>query len=162
MGRLDHLVELVYDRFVNRYFAGESASTILCMCILVLTVTPTEVFVLVEGEKYYARIIKVFPPKSLTNGTPNSVFEAHSIGVDLRVPIEDAQVRDDPLAYFYTVRLIQESADGDSHPHSPHESGSGQPHPVHDDAAAEKWSGSEMEVKADSLRYQFSFLQPRV
>lgn len=24
MGRLDHLVELVYDRFVNRYFAGES------------------------------------------------------------------------------------------------------------------------------------------
>lgn len=24
MGRLDHLVELVYDRFVNRYFSGES------------------------------------------------------------------------------------------------------------------------------------------
>lgn len=27
MGRLDHLVELVYDRFVNRYFAGESEHT---------------------------------------------------------------------------------------------------------------------------------------
>lgn len=29
MGRLDHLVELVYERFVNRYFPGESKSVIL-------------------------------------------------------------------------------------------------------------------------------------
>lgn len=106
-----------------------------------------EVFVVVEGEKYYARIIKVFPPKSLTNGsstTPaGSSFEPHSIGIDLRVPVEDAALRDDPMGYFYTVRLIQESeqdpADGQD--------------PTQDDSAAEKWSGSEMEVKADSLRW---------
>ena len=29
MGRLDHLVEAVYDRFKDRYFVGESASALL-------------------------------------------------------------------------------------------------------------------------------------
>lgn len=33
MGRLDHLVELVYDRFVNRYFAGESVSTVFSLAV---------------------------------------------------------------------------------------------------------------------------------
>ena len=27
MGRLDHLVEAVYDRYVNRYYKGESTSS---------------------------------------------------------------------------------------------------------------------------------------
>lgn len=100
----------------------------------------------VEGEKYYARIIKVFPPKSLTNGsssTPNgSTFEPHSIGVDLRVPVEDAVRRDDPTGYFYTVRLIQEPD---------HDAADGK-EPDPDASQAAKWSGSEMEVKSDSLR----------
>lgn len=101
----------------------------------------------VDGEKYYARIIKVFPPKTLTNGSstaPNgATFEAHSIGVDLRVPVEEALVRDDPMGYFYTVRLIEESDQ---------ESPDGQEH-LHGNVEAEKWSGSEMEVKANTLRY---------
>lgn len=75
---------------------------------------------------------------SITTG-----FEPHSVGVDLRVPAEEALVRDDPLGYFYTVRLIEES-DHDS---------SGGDDPAHNDTKAEKWSGSEMEVKANTLRY---------
>lgn len=105
-----------------------------------------EVFVDVDGEKYYARIIKVFPPKNLTNGSGpavnGSAFEPHSIGVDLRVPVEETLIRDDPMGYFYTVRLIEES-DNDSPDGKEHS---------HDDMEAEKWSGSEMEVKANALR----------
>ncbi|KAG8903371.1 hypothetical protein FRB99_003393 [Tulasnella sp. 403] len=47
VGRLDHLVEAVYDRYKDRYFKGE------------------KVFVDVQGDKYLARIVKVFPPRNL-------------------------------------------------------------------------------------------------
>lgn len=66
VGRLDHLVEAVYDRYKDRYFKGE------------------KVYVDVQGDKYLARIIKVFPPRNLksssspmklklklSNGTPS-------------------------------------------------------------------------------------------
>ncbi|KAJ1311804.1 hypothetical protein OPQ81_010269 [Rhizoctonia solani] len=47
VGRLDSLVDQVYDRYVDRYHAGE------------------KIFVDIQGEKYWARILKVFPPKAL-------------------------------------------------------------------------------------------------
>ncbi|KAG8681955.1 hypothetical protein FRC08_015309, partial [Ceratobasidium sp. 394] len=47
VGRLDSLVDQVYDRYVDRYHVGE------------------KIFVDVQGEKYWARILKVFPPKAL-------------------------------------------------------------------------------------------------
>lgn len=101
----------------------------------------------VDGEKYYARIINLFPPKGLTNSSAFAAnganLEPHSIGIDLRVPQEEALARDDPMDYFYTVKLIedseQENTEGNSQPHN--------------DSDGEKWSGSEMEVKANSLRY---------
>ncbi|KAG9001450.1 hypothetical protein FRB94_004765 [Tulasnella sp. JGI-2019a] len=47
VGRLDHLVEAVFDRFKDRYFKGE------------------KIYVDVQGDKYLARIVKVFPPRNL-------------------------------------------------------------------------------------------------
>ena len=32
MGRLDHLVEAVYERFKDRYFTGERASLVISLC----------------------------------------------------------------------------------------------------------------------------------
>ncbi|KAF8310996.1 hypothetical protein DL93DRAFT_2083951 [Clavulina sp. PMI_390] len=133
MGRLDHLVDMVYDRFVNRYYAGE------------------KVFVDVDGEKYFGRITKVFPPKNLTNGTSqpsNTPLDPHVIGVDLRIPAEDALARDDPMAYFYAVQLVEDSTalSVDSKP------------PGTNTSESEKWSSSEMETKASSLsRDRLSF-----
>ncbi|EPQ28067.1 uncharacterized protein PFL1_04394 [Pseudozyma flocculosa PF-1] len=46
-GRLDNLVDLVFDRFKDRFFANEA------------------VFVELQGDRYYARIKEVFPPKSV-------------------------------------------------------------------------------------------------
>ncbi|KAF9512921.1 hypothetical protein BS47DRAFT_1329990 [Hydnum rufescens UP504] len=131
MGRLDHLVELVYDRFVNRYFKGE------------------KVFVDIQNEKYYARIIKVFPPKSLTNGSSHvTPMEPHAIGINLRVPLEESLARDDPMSYFYAVRMIEESDPL---------SGDGRDR-IDDDPESEKWAGSEMEVKVNAMsRDRLSF-----
>ncbi|KAG8936624.1 hypothetical protein FRC02_000617 [Tulasnella sp. 418] len=47
VGRLDHLVEAVYDRFKDRYFKGE------------------KVYIDIQGDRYLARIVKVFPPRNL-------------------------------------------------------------------------------------------------
>lgn len=113
-----------------------------------------EVFVDVDGEKYYARITRVLPPlKHLTNGSASTSTtngtngvkapEAHAIGVDLRVPAEEALIQDDPMAYVYGVRLIEEpdhvSPDGQERPNNAYQ--------------AEKWSGNENEVNAAALRY---------
>ncbi|PWN49280.1 hypothetical protein IE53DRAFT_154692 [Violaceomyces palustris] len=45
--RLDNLVDMVFDRFKDRFFGSEA------------------VFVEVQGDRYYARIKEVFPPKAL-------------------------------------------------------------------------------------------------
>ena len=156
MGRLDHLVELVYDRFVNRYFKGESAFPGLPTCSYSnfnshSNRVPTEVFVDIQNEKYYARIIKVFPPKTLTNGASPSketqLVEPHSIGINLRVSFDESLLRDDPMAYFYAVRLIEETD-----PTSGETKGD-----VDDDLESEKWAGSEMEVKANAMRHVFPY-----
>ncbi len=155
MGRLDHLVELVYDRFVNRYFKGESASLGLLAWSYstqthILTVS-TEVFIDIQNEKYFARIIKVFPPKTLTNGTSPSkealLVEPHSIGINLRVSFDESVLRDDPMGYFYAVRMIEgtDPASGEC---------KGE---VDDDLESEKWAGSEMEVKANAMRHVFPY-----
>lgn len=59
MGRLDHLVEAVYDRFKDRYYPDESMSTVrICPRISIrhhsspLTISVSEVFVDVQGDKY--------------------------------------------------------------------------------------------------------------
>src|ERR1700733_440686 len=118
---------------------------ITCSCSVLLYVLTdhvfSEVFVDVDGEKYYARIIKLPPPKGPTNGSAPTVnganVEPHSIGIDLRVPQEDALARDDPMGYLYTVRLVEESEQENAEGNLPRQN----------DSDTEKWTGSEIEVK---------------
>lgn len=51
MGRLDHLVEAVYERFKDRYFEDESTSATSILLCTTLIVQPG-IFVDVQGEKF--------------------------------------------------------------------------------------------------------------
>ncbi|KAJ7130061.1 chromatin remodeling complex protein [Mycena crocata] len=105
MGRLDHLVEAVYERFKDRYFKDE------------------RVLVDLGGTKYYARVDKVFPPK-YSNDTsardahkPNAASSSvspiededppHALGGDLKEPVKEANARDDPGLYYYWVHILE-------------------------------------------------------
>ncbi|GAA6019257.1 hypothetical protein JCM11491_001292 [Sporobolomyces phaffii] len=107
MGRLDKLVDLVYDRYKDRYFVGE------------------KVFVDLSGDKYYARIAKVFPPQvirdehhatvasSSSSATPAVAPDdyasiLHRVGTDLDVDAKQAKVQDPAEEYLYTVQLMDE------------------------------------------------------
>ncbi|QRV75892.1 imitation switch two complex protein [Ceratobasidium sp. AG-Ba] len=188
VGRLDSLVDQVYDRYVDRYHAGE------------------KIFVDVQGEKYWARILKVFPPKALLasysapspnhvssstnplglsplnpnsrptpNGlsplNPNSLLNsapptqvdaaliAHRIGGDLSIPITEAFAKDDPAAYFYQVQLIEEGDEEDTGGGAGEPNGNGA-----NGSAGTKWAGSTMEVQMgvmsrDRLAFSKSILR---
>ncbi|KAF8203049.1 chromatin remodeling complex protein [Pholiota molesta] len=93
MGRLDHLVEAVYERFKDRYFPGEST--------------------------YYARVEKVYPPKynadpkardAHMDASSSSALDdepPHVIGGDLNIPVKDALTKDNPDLYYYWVYLTE-------------------------------------------------------
>lgn len=131
MGRLDSLVDLIFDRFKSRFWPGES------------------VFVDLQGQKYFARIVNVYPPKEIVqyiqeHRDPDAkrvkteissedtvqeanglrVSELHRMGVDLEIPQAEADAADPPLSYYYTVQLAGKD---------------------------DKFSGSYMELKAASL-----------
>ncbi|KAF8078446.1 chromatin remodeling complex protein [Lyophyllum atratum] len=103
MGRLDHLVEAVYERFKDRYFKSE------------------RVVVDLSGTKYYARVEKVYPPKyssdvrardahkeSPSSSTSTLEDDApHIIGGDLKIPTKDANIQDNPALYFYWVHILE-------------------------------------------------------
>ncbi|QRW18814.1 imitation switch two complex protein [Rhizoctonia solani] len=151
VGRLDSLVDQVYDRYVDRYHAGE------------------KIFVDIQGEKYWARILKVFPPKALVatwsahNGNnvssstnpnmltpsrappnglsplnPNYTNPNSPSGGDLSLPPQEALAKDDPAAYFYQVQLIEEGDEDDL----PEANGAGA-----SSSGGTKWAGSTMEVQ---------------
>lgn len=117
---------------------------------------PEEVFVDVQGDKYLARIVKTFPPRSLASSPLRNrkikseseshlpVLEYHTLGADLSLEPEEVVEQDDPMKYFYSARLIVEGAgEGDK---GGDEDGSG-----------EEFEGSVMEVQADKIRYVPSF-----
>ncbi|KAJ7597210.1 chromatin remodeling complex protein [Mycena floridula] len=100
MGRLDHLVEAVFDRFKDRYFKGE------------------KVVVDISGVKYYARVDRVYPPKYNLDqsardahkhsiDTPTDDEEPHSILGDLKIPAKEANALDDPTLYYYWVNILE-------------------------------------------------------
>ncbi|KAF8973733.1 ATP-utilizing chromatin assembly and remodelling N-terminal-domain-containing protein [Flammula alnicola] len=101
MGRLDHLVEAVYERFKDRYFPGE------------------RVLVDLSGVKYYARVEKVYPPKynadakardAHMDASSSSTLDddpPHVIGGDLKIPAKDAFAKDNPTLYYYWVHLTE-------------------------------------------------------
>ncbi|GAA6041452.1 hypothetical protein JCM8097_001884, partial [Rhodosporidiobolus ruineniae] len=110
MGRLDSLVDLVYERYKDRFFANE------------------KIFVdLGGGDKYFAKVAKVFPPQNVrdsapspspaptasTSSAPAPAGEdysavAHKVGCDLNVDPKVARSSDDPDEYLYTVQLMDE------------------------------------------------------
>ncbi|TDL28675.1 hypothetical protein BD410DRAFT_893635 [Rickenella mellea] len=186
MGRLDHLVEAVYERFKDRYFQGE------------------KVFIDVQGDKFWARVAQVFPPKTLvaTTNSPNKsnhsdlkrkressvtssqsvTTEAdhpmpiHSIGADLKLPTKEATERDDPAKYFYKVQILEEEKNGfkDGAADAPvdvdgtlvkserresgrvKEKGKLNGYDVDGEAKA-KWGGSLMEVQCQVMSYVLYF-----
>lgn len=103
MGRLDHLVEAVYERFKDRYFKGE------------------RVVVDLSGTKYYAVVERVYPPKyssdmgardahKESSSSSTSTLEddvPHIIGGDLKIPTKDALAQDSPNLYFYWVHILE-------------------------------------------------------
>ncbi|BGP00501.1 hypothetical protein NBRC10513v2_006305 [Rhodotorula toruloides] len=122
MGRLDSLVDLVYDRYKDRYFKDE------------------KVFVDIAGDKYFALISNVFPPQNIrdqvassapsastsTDTDTSSLYAsaAHKTGVDMNIDPKTARAEDDPDEYLYTLQLMDEEG---------------------------KFEGSTMEVKHRSL-----------
>jgi hypothetical protein len=96
-------------------YSLERVITCSCSALLYLLTDHvfSEVFVDVDPEKHYARIIELFPQKGPTNGSVPTVnggnVEPHSIDIDLRAPQEEALARDEPMSYLYTVRLVEES-----------------------------------------------------
>ena len=110
----------------------------------------SEIFVDVDGDKYLAKVIKTFPPRSLS--APPSPYAAitatvnghgpvpaipHPLAMDLNLPLEEVIEKDDPMRYIYNVRLIEEGAvEGVAETL----------------AESEKWQASTMEVQADKIR----------
>ncbi|TFK76936.1 chromatin remodeling complex protein [Pluteus cervinus] len=91
MGRLDHLVEAVYERFKDRYFQDE------------------KVIVELDGIRYHAQIERVLPPKQdgdshNRNGHSPGI---HCVGGDLKTPLADALAKDDPARYGYCVVVLE-------------------------------------------------------
>lgn len=119
-GRIDELVDLVYDRFKHRFFPGET------------------VYFDLDGDKYYALVSHVKPPpvtapapanghdaeaqiKQEPNGhdahsshssprsSPSpSPAPIHSVGTDLALELDAANQADDPANYVYHVDLIDD------------------------------------------------------
>ncbi|KAJ7071546.1 ATP-utilizing chromatin assembly and remodelling N-terminal-domain-containing protein [Mycena amicta] len=114
VGRLDHLVEAVFERFKDRYFKDE------------------KILVDLGGVKYGARVEKVFTPKYNQDTTARDTYKPstpggkssefpegedppHAITGDLKEPAKDANARDDPKLYYYWVHILEfERGKGDS------------------------------------------------
>jgi bromodomain adjacent to zinc finger domain protein 1A len=113
----------------------------------------------VQGDKYLARIIKTFPPRTLT--PPQTSVAAHPeasschyYASDLTIPAEEVILKDDPMDYFYSVRLIEAGAETGADQASVSvtetEINAAKDGDIND--AGEKWQGSMMELQADKIR----------
>lgn len=97
-GRLDHLVDRVYDRFKDRFFPAE------------------HIFVEKDGEKYYARVKHVEPPPPSQDATTSVLKDEdgeavlpshiHRVGTNLSLELEEANQLDNPAHYTYHVELL--------------------------------------------------------
>lgn len=92
-----------------------------------------------QGDKYLARIVKTFPPRSLM-APPGNPY--HPYATDLGLTTEEVAQHDDPMGYFYNVRLIEEGGEAGSD--APSTDGN-------DEGKGEMWQSSVMEVQADKI-----------
>lgn len=135
VGRLDHLVEAVYERFKDRYFEGERTFPSLRKALLTQPCYRPGVFVDFSSShgdeehkdspgrtRYFVRIARVIPP--LKARTPNGKRKAsqmengdteeepipHDIYGDLKTPAAQVNAVDDPKAYTYEAQLVDEGS----------------------------------------------------
>lgn len=95
--------------------------------------------------------MQVFPPRPSPTATtittppfPSKVEEEeqiHKLASDLKLPVKDANVRDDPQKYLYKIQIHEDNKEKVTSSPS-------------DKSGAEKskWSGSLMEVQCSSMR----------
>ncbi|KAH9937610.1 ATP-utilizing chromatin assembly and remodelling N-terminal-domain-containing protein [Fomitopsis serialis] len=111
MGRLDHLVEEVYQRFKDRFYPNE------------------RVLVEIEGEKcILARLIQVMPPKTelercgiySTTPLPDDFPPLHKIAEDIKIPVKEGNAKDDPAKYVYKVQILDPEQQPGSKSHDKH------------------------------------------
>lgn len=100
--------------------------------------------------RYYARVMQVFPPRSslvaaTTSPSPIQAEEEdqiHKLASDLKLPVKDANIRDDPQKYLYKIQIHEDNKEKTAAPG---------PDDKHDTEKS-KWSGSLMEVQCSSMR----------
>jgi bromodomain adjacent to zinc finger domain protein 1A len=108
------------------------------------------------ARRYWARVVKVFPPRSLrtraSSSTSDSIsppsddeMEPHRLSGDLKQPAAQLNANDDPKSYYYKVQLIEEGATGEAD--HPDVKGKGKP-----SAPSAKWGASLMEVQCEAMR----------
>jgi bromodomain adjacent to zinc finger domain protein 1A len=132
IGRLDHLIEAVYERFKDRYFLDESELSWFtslrpsdhrfkgCLSIFKERGTPNlsrTLTIRLTFSRYYARVMQVFPPRSSLVATtppslpskPDEEDQIHKLASDLKLPVKDANVRDDPQKYLYKIQIHEDN-----------------------------------------------------
>jgi len=97
--------------------------------------------------------MQVFPPRSslaaaITSplpSKPNEEDQIHKLASDLKLPVKDANVRDEPQKYLYKIQIHEDNK----------EKATAGPN---DKPGTEKskWSGSLMEVQCSTMRYILS------
>jgi bromodomain adjacent to zinc finger domain protein 1A len=91
-----------------------------------MIICTSEVFVDVQGVKYYARIARIFPPRrsfpsySIASSSAASASASsshppapHALVSDLMMSQADADRIDDPRAYFYSIQLVESNGTKD-------------------------------------------------
>ena len=165
IGRLDHLIEAVYERFKDRYFIDESEYLWFNSCVVFdrhsqgclsifkergmsyLSCTPGSYL---TSARYYARVMQVFPPRSTLVASTSSPLptqpeeedQIHKLATDLKLPVKDANIRDDPQKYLYKIQIHEDNKE---------KAATVAPNDNPDEEKS-KWSGSLMEVQCPSMR----------
>lgn len=110
-------------------------------------------------RRYIARVAEVYPPRpapstsAARNGTnaqastsssplPEEEQPVHKIAEDLKVPVKDSILRDDPAKYYYKVQILEEEKQSSN---KSHEKQKGK-------EARQQWSGSLMDVQCPAMR----------
>lgn len=77
--------------------------------------------IMLSSNRYYARVEKVYPPKYSSDEKARDAHKdpssssassledeaLHVIGGDLKIPVKDANARDDPMLYYYWVHILE-------------------------------------------------------
>lgn len=139
MGRLDHLVEAVYERYKDRYFRDE------------------KIYVDIKGDKFVARVVEVFLPRSnakvngessdpvptaSTSSTPYSNDQPlpHQIQGDLKISAKEVNAADEPMKYLYKVQILEEEKTEGREKYT-----------ASTKEARAKWNGTITEVRCDIM-----------